>query len=130
MAILMKIKLHVLYLLASILILAGCTKEKDNSIWINFINTTDNKIIQAKSEEVDLGIIAGNGQTGYKKFDEIGSSSTIPVISFDGTIDGEHLESIPLRCGNGTSSLPPGRYDVLIETVDYGTIRYFTLTLK
>ena len=127
----MKTLLHSLYVLIALVLFTGCTKEQeDEAIWINFINTTENKITQAKAQERDLGNIAGKGQSGYVKLEELGNNSTIPVISFYGQLNGQYLESMPLRCGNGTGSLPAGRYDVLVETVDYGNVSYFTLTFR
>ena len=118
------------YLFISIIFFTGCSKEKDASVWINFINTSDNKITQAKTDELELGVIAGNAQTGYRKIEEMSKNTSAPVISFYGNVNGQFIESIPLRCGNGTNSLPPGKYDVLVETLNSGSVVYFNLTFR
>jgi hypothetical protein len=119
------------YLLIATTLIISCSKEKEETaVWINFINTTDNKITLAKAEDINLGTIASKGQTGYKKIESFGKNSGIPVIFFYGMLNGQQLESLPLRCGMGTDNLQPGKYDILVETVNYGAGDYFMLSFK
>lgn len=114
------------------LMLCACSKQDAGDIQVNFINRTGASILQVAANELSIGAIAANAETGYRRFREFGTDTGMPDVSFNGVWKQKPLKSTAqfYWCGTEKSKLQPGQYTVEVHILERGTEAYFHLRFQ
>jgi hypothetical protein len=129
----MKQLLFILLFASSLMGLSSCKKDASNGkTLVNFINKTGAKIEGAKADNIEIGSIADNGQTGYIRFDKFGIDTEMPDCNFTGILNNNTLQSTSrfYWCGTEKSGLKPGQYNIEVTVQTSGSTNYFDLHFK
>ncbi len=113
--------------------LNSCKKDTSyEKILINFINKTGAKIESAAADNIQVGTIFDNGQTGYISFEKFGTDTQMPDCNFVGTFNNDTLQSMSkfYWCGTEKSQLKPGQYNIEVKLYTSGTDKYFDLQFR
>lgn len=120
-------------MLAIVLGFSSCRKDALNdSVSINFINHAGESISHAIADNVFIGFVDKDAETGFIRFDKFGTDSGMPDCNFTGQINNDTLKSISILywCGTEKSTLKPGKYNVEITISEIAGERYFDLQFK
>ncbi len=113
--------------------ITSCMKEGFNGkVLINFINKTGATIEHATADNIELGDIAHNGQTGFVSFEKFGIDTQMPDCNFTGLQNNDTLKSTSVFywCGTEKSQLKPGKYNIEITLYKNGANKYFDLNFR
>jgi hypothetical protein len=119
--------------LTSFIGLNSCKKDTSNGkILINFINKTGAKIQTATADNIQVGTIADNAQTGFISFEKFGTDTQMPDCDFVGIFNNDTLKSTSkfYFCGTEKSQLKPGEYNIEVKLYTSGTTKYFDLHFR
>ncbi len=114
--------------------LNACKKESatDTGIRINFINKTGGTIEGAVADNVGIGQLANNAQTGFIRFTQFRKDTGFPDCDFTGMLNADSLKSTSVFywCGTEKSLLEPGEYHIEIGLQTMGAKKYFHLLFR
>ena len=129
----MKQLIFIFLFAASFVGLNSCKKDTANDkILINFFNKTGEKIQNATADNISIGTIANNGQTGFISFEKFGTDTQKPDCKFVGLQNSDTLKCTSLFywCGTEKSQLKPGQYNIEIKVYTNGTGKFFDLQFR
>ena len=113
--------------------LNSCKKDTtDEIILINLINKTGANIQSVIVDNVQVGNITDNGQTGFISFEKFGTDTQMPDCNFMGLQNNDTLKSTSYFyfCGTEKSQLKPGKYNIEIGLYTTPTEKYFDLKFR
>jgi hypothetical protein len=116
-----------------LMIIASCKKEASNElVLINFINLTGAKINFAIVDDISIGNIENNGQTGFIEFEKFRTDTNMPDCNFVGIRNFETLKSTSIFywCGTQKLLLHPGEYHIEIKLKTSNSTNYFDLRFR
>lgn len=129
----MKHLLLIILLANSLVGLNSCKKDSSESrILINFINKTGSEIQSATADNIQIGNIADNEQTGFISFDHFRTDTQMPDCDFIGILQNDTLNSTAkfYFCGTEKSQLKAGQYNIEIKLSTIGSSKYFDLHFR
>ncbi len=129
----MKQPIFIFLLAISCMVLNACKKEAvNNTILINFINQTGAQIQQATANNVPIGTIANNAQTGFIRFESFRIDPPMPDCDFVGILNNDTLKSTAqfYFCGTQKAQLQPGKYTIEVKLYTSGNNQYFDLQFR
>lgn len=113
--------------------LNSCKKDAVNGkISINFINKTGAKIQNATADDIQVGSITEDGQTGFIRFEKFGTDTGMPDCNLIGLFNNDTLKSTSsfYWCATQKSQLKPGQYNIEIKLYTRGVNKYFALNFR
>lgn len=117
----------------SIVELNSCKKDTTNDkILINFINKTGAKIQNATADNIQVGNIENNSQSGLITFEKFETDTQMPDCNFVGLLNNDTLKSTSVFywCGTEKSQLKSGQYNIEVRLYASGTVKYFDLHFR
>jgi hypothetical protein len=112
---------------------SGCKKDPSTgSILINFINKTGAEIQCPTANNIQVGTIENNGETGFVNFENFRKDTGMPDCDFVGLFNNDTLYSTSrfYWCGTEKAQLQAGRYNIEVKLNTIGADKYFHLRFK
>jgi hypothetical protein len=115
--------------------LLSCSKDIDHTscngeISVNFINATGENLSDMYINEIRIGNILQNSESGEICFEKFGIDTGMPDVKVEGNYLNKTLGGTNqfYWCGTQKENLPPGSYTIKIEVVPITQIPYFHLS--
>lgn len=114
---------------------SSCSKDIDHvtckeEISINFINATGGNLSDMYINEIRIGNILQNSESGVICFEKFGIDTGMPDVKVEGNYLDKTLGGTNqfYWCGTQKENLSPGRYTIKIEVVKVSLKNYFHLS--
>lgn len=112
----------------------SCKKDKDNHIYLRFINETGTEITDAIAGGKLLENLSIGATSSEISFDELYYIADYPIFDFTAKFNGQSLDRLPLTFRDppipSKELVPPGHYDVLIKIITSPAKNYCRVTFK
>ncbi|MGG9971904.1 hypothetical protein ACQ33O_08945 [Ferruginibacter sp. SUN002] len=111
----------------------GVAVSTDDLVQVKFINATGKSIANGTIEgNYIIGYLEDGAETGYINFKSFGTDTGMPDMPFTAEVGGSYRESNSkfYFCGTEKSKLLPGKYTIVISTVELPIGEYMNLQFK
>lgn len=121
-----------LIITAYIFIIASCRKSEPDAIYVNFVNHAGQDISNVTIDNIAIGTIQDNAETGVIKFNSFSTNSGLPFCTFRGQRNNQSMEGLTQfpGCGNERSLLSNGTYNIEIKVSQLNATDYFDLSFR